>query len=496
MLTNIGVPEATRNIIIGDGINTLSTLVDLYKEDIDGFEAYLKGINKTCANVNPPVRISPLIIGRLIGILFVYTVSTGFLNLIPDPINITQRMAQDYGNNYRQFKALKSADNDDDNIKLPKLEGHKNWITFRDQFENKLSQTMGMKYLSLLYVIDPTERVTTSVRNARVEVASVDVSDLNIFTSYAVHFGSIFKRDNATVWSILKTSLSSTQPYNLIDTCDSTSDDRKAWKMLKNYYEGEDFVEATIYENLAKIRSLFYHGETPKFTFDKFVQTQMECYKRLRDVGYSNGRGVDDATMCTDLVSSMMPSADLEVVLSLACYKGIVSNDYERLIQFLKAEIDNRNRRNKMWSRGRGKHVNGKERTGLTKVVDGKEVRSTSYTAEEFRKLTKNQRDAVKELGNKVKEQRPTNIGNNNNNNNNINAVSSTTMEERMRNMERAIVAGVTNATMANESNDNTSTITDNQSTNANSTGNTSASGDLRQRRNNQNVRPSQGNNN
>jgi hypothetical protein len=81
-------------------------------------------------------------------------------------------MAQDYDNNYRKFKALKSTDNDDDDIKLPKLEGHKNWITFRDQFENKLSQTMAMKYLSLLYVIDPTERVTTSVRNARVEVAS------------------------------------------------------------------------------------------------------------------------------------------------------------------------------------------------------------------------------------------------------------------------------------------------------------------------------------
>jgi hypothetical protein len=313
----------------------------------------------------------------------------------------------------------------------------------------------------------------------------------------------------------------STQPYNLIVTCDSISDGRKAWKMLNSYYEGEDFVEATISENLVKIRSLFYHGETLKFTFDKFVQTQMECYKRLRDVGYNNGRGVDDATMCTDLVSSIMTSADLEVALSLARNKGIVSNDYERLMQFFKAEIDNRNRRNKMWSRGHGKHVNAldvglnkfnkhggrgrgrgrggrrncKERTVLTKVVDGKEVRSTSYTAEEFRKLTKNQRDAVKEPRNKVKEQRPTNTGNNNNNNN-INAVSSTTMEERMMNMERAIVTRVSNATMTNESNNNTSTITDNQSTNANSTGNTSVSGYLRQRRNNQNGRSSQGNNN
>jgi hypothetical protein len=199
---------------------------------------------------------------------------------------------------------------------------------------------------------------------------------------------------------------------------------------LKSYYEEEDFVEATISENLARIRSLFYHGQTPKFTFEKFDQTQMECYKRLREVGYNNGRGVDDAKICTDLISLIMPSADLEVALSLARNKGIVSNDYERLVQFFKAEIDNCTRRNKMWGRGRGKQIgaigvgpgkynkfkgggrgrgrggrrNGKERMVLTKMVEGKEVRSTSYRAEEFRKLTKSQQDTIKELRNRVKE--------------------------------------------------------------------------------------------
>jgi hypothetical protein len=126
--------------------------------------------------------------------------------------------------------------------------------------------------------------------------------------------------------------------------------------------------------------------------------------------------------MCTNLISSSMPSADLEVALSLARNKGIVSNDYERLVQFFKAEIDNRNRRNKMWSRGHGKPIgavelgpgkinrfkgggrgrgrggrkNGKERIVLTKMVERKEVRSTSYSADEFRKLSKNQKIQLK----------------------------------------------------------------------------------------------------
>jgi hypothetical protein len=289
VLINVGVQEPARRIVIDDGIDTISTLVDLYKEDIDRFEAYLKGINKTYATANPPVRISPLIIGRLIGILFIYAVSTEVLHNIPDPINITQRMSQQYGNNYRQFKSAKSSDNEDNDIKLPKLEGYKNWIAFRDQVENKLSLIMGSKYLSLSYVIDQTVRRVTSARAAMAEVGSIDVSDLSVFKTYTVHFGPTFKQDNATVWSKLKTALLTSQLYNLIDTCDASNNGRKACSMLKSYYEGEDFVEATISDNLARIRSLFYHDETPKFNFDKFVQTQMECYKRLRDVGYNNG---------------------------------------------------------------------------------------------------------------------------------------------------------------------------------------------------------------
>ena len=509
VLRNIGVSDPLTQVLTNDGIDTISTLVDLYKEDVDSFETYLKSINKTYNNANPPVRVSPLVMGRLIGLLFVYVVSTEILHSIPDPINVTQRMAQDYGNHYRRYKAYKSNSNDEDEVKLPKLDGHKNWITFRDQMENKLSQLDGSKYLNLSYVIDMTPRPVTSPRSPFTEVPSVDISDLSVFKTVAVHFGPSYKRDNAMVWATLKTTLLSTQPYNIIDVCDRTKDDRKAWSMLKRYYEGEDFIDATIQENLSKLRSLFYHGETPKFNFDKFVHTQMECYKRLRDVGFNQGRGIDDATMCTDLITSIMPAADLEVAISLARNKGISNSNYERLVQFFKAEIDNRNRRNKMWGRGRGRQVssvsteshkfkggrgrgrgrgkarNGKDKLILTKVVDGKEIKSSSYSADEFRKLSKSQRDAVKELRAKVKEKR---ITNNTTNTSNVStATTDSSIESRMRQLERAIVAGVANASEATiDTNDATSTITDNRSDTAGSANAGSVGRYLRQRRNNQ----------
>jgi hypothetical protein len=215
----------------------LSTLVELYKEDIDSFEAYLKGINKSYNNANPPIRISPLIMGRLIGILFVYVVSVEILHHIPDPINITLQMSQDCGNNDRRYKSFKTSDNEDDDVKLPKLNRHKNWITFHDQLENKLSGMSGSKYLTLSYVIDKTPRIATTIRAPKIEVPTTDVSDLTTFKSYAVRFGPTYKRDNAMVWSVVKTALLSTQPYNIINACDSRSDGCKAYEMLRSFYE-------------------------------------------------------------------------------------------------------------------------------------------------------------------------------------------------------------------------------------------------------------------
>lgn len=107
LMTTVRVSGALKDFIIGNGITSMAILVDLYQEDIDSFETYLKNIKKTYANVAMPIRISPQVMGRLVGRLFAYSVATEILHYIPDTSNVTQRIAQDYGNQYRQFKSSK-----------------------------------------------------------------------------------------------------------------------------------------------------------------------------------------------------------------------------------------------------------------------------------------------------------------------------------------------------------------------------------------------------
>ena len=119
-------------------------------------------------------------------------------------------------------------------------------------------------------------------------------------------------------------------------------------------------------------------------------------------------------------------------------------------------------------------------------MVDGKEVRSSSYSADEFRKLTRAQKDAVKELRMKVKQKRS---ADNSTQQTSVAAVSNDgSMESRMRQLERAIVAGVANASGAStDTIDGTSTITDDIQSNGTGVANSGAAGGyLRQRRNNQ----------
>ena len=54
---------------------------------------------------------------------------------------------------------------------------------------------------------------------------------------------------------------------------------------------------------------MYYRRETSRFNFEKFIDQKKECYKRLRDVDYNNGLGLDDASKCSNLKQMILPEA-------------------------------------------------------------------------------------------------------------------------------------------------------------------------------------------
>ena len=436
MLSRIGVTANARLKLIEDDFTNMELLVTNYSSDIESFLTYLKGINKTFggSGQQTAIRFSPIVIKRLVSILFHYIQAVGCVHCVPNLDNMDIAACPDLIVAYESFQKRKELDGDDEAIiELPELKGHSNWTTYRDKFLSNLSHTTGSRGIPLSYVVDGTDRPRITRATPLFEVELINLDSDDFFAANATHVGPQYADDNAKVWMLLKKSLLGHQPYHHIDEYEAARNGRGAWMALKAYYEGEDFVNKTIQENLTKLRALHYRGETQRFGFEQFIELQKECYKRLRDVGYNNGLGVDEATKCSNLKTMILGDAQLETALSIARTRGLFNGTFDDLVHFLKAEVDElimrkkqlratanrsgrvssvssqgsgggrgrgrggrgRNGRGRGRGRGRG---NRKPRTYLTRIVQGKEVHNGNYNAADYSNLTREQKDAVREL--------------------------------------------------------------------------------------------------
>ena len=304
MLQQIGLNRAGIDQLLSDNFDTMEVLVGQYKDYVKEFTSYLKTINKS----NSPVRFSPVVSNRIVAVLHLFIQSVSCFHTIPDNSMIDRDEATGLLEAYYAYCKFREADVDEEIIiDLPDLKGHDNWIQYRDKFLSNLGNMVGSNGTPLSYVVDDTERIVSNRNQQFIEALTISLDSWDTYKEGMVHFGAHFKRDNAKVWQLLKKSLLGTQPYHHIDHYSRHENVRKAWGTLQSYYEEQDLLNKTIQECLTKICTMYYRGESPRFNFEKFVDFQKECYKRLRDMGYNEGKGVDDASKCSNLKQMIMP---------------------------------------------------------------------------------------------------------------------------------------------------------------------------------------------
>ena len=482
LLARIGVTTNARRKLIDDDFTSMEQLVTNYATDVDSFNTYLKAINKTFGSGtrNTTVRFSPIVTKRLVSVLFHFVQAIGCMHCIPNMDNVDINSCPELIQAYDAYQKRRDKIGDDDSlIELPELKGHANWTTYRDKFISNLSNINGARNIPLLYVVNEAARPRVVRATPLFEVELIDLNDLEFYAASTIHNGPQFAEDNAQVWMLIKKSLLGNQPYHHIDEYEQAKDGRGAWLALKAYYEGEDFINKTIQENLTKLRTLHYRGETQRFGFEQFIEIQKEAYKRLRDVGYNNGQGVDEATKCSNLKTMILGDAQLETALSIARTRGLFNGTFDDLVHFLKAEVDemilrkkqlklatNRGSRisavssqgSSFGGRGRGRGGRGrsgrgrgrgrgrgsrKPRTYLTKVVQGREIHNGNYTSADFANLTREQRDAVKELRQRGEAMAASATD--------VASIHSLVTQAVQEKLEAAVVCGVSNATNDND---------------------------------------------
>ena len=95
------------------------------------------------------------------------------------------------------------------------------------------------------------------------------------------------------MWSLLESNLVNTNPYNHITAYKARRDGKRAWKALSSFHEGENFIQKTQDEAMSILSSTYYKGEARNFGFEDYINKYLNAHKKLSEVGYNNGLGMD-----------------------------------------------------------------------------------------------------------------------------------------------------------------------------------------------------------
>ena len=434
---------------------------------------------------------TPVLIKKLLGVVYYFKCSVTCFHLIPDTNRVTDDRATEYGMLYSNLISDDNVNEEASNVKLPELNDARSWTTFKDNFIMLLSLTKGSRGIPVDYIIDDTTRPYLRANATKGERDIIDISDNTIFKTDTVHFGLSFKHDNQIVWNKLKTTLLDKPGYNHISSFNNSKNGQNAWNALRTYYEGEHYAKNLREIAFNKLHTTFYRGETNRFSFEKYVNIHKTAHKMLLDANFGNGNGLDNETKIQYFRAGIKSEAGIEVALSTSRSNNQYNN-FDALISFLSAEVDHHKMRKAQLRSAQNRNVSAAERDLKpkpkpgeyknksrvpvpSKMVEGKRVEGRYYSKPEFSKFSPKQRREIIQL--KRQHWKDTHNGNDSNaSKRNISGMSRSDLHDDMITLGEAIVAGVSranqdnnnttnDATNANNNNDTDSVATGNRST-------------------------------
>ena len=229
----------------------------------------------------------------------------------------------------------------------------------------------------------------------------IPITEEGHLKTHVVHFGNVFRDDNKRVWNILKSLLHKSAAYNHVVGLDQTTNGRKAWLTLKQFYEGEDYLQRLQDEGFAILSNTVYRGESKHYNYESYVERHVKAHKLLVDAKYGPEEGgMDDSTKIQYFKAGIKVDAGLEQSISSARTQGKQRGAFEAYVSYLGADMNSKNDRKRKLktsykvagieheSRKSGSHQNGK-------MVDGKRVEAKRYSKEEWSQLNRNQKRAV-----------------------------------------------------------------------------------------------------
>ncbi len=208
--------------------------------------------------------------------------------------------------------------------------------------------------------------------------------------------GPWFELDNQRVYEEFKALILKGPGWSFIKTYDRTKNSRGAVLALRRQCEGTSAVQSRKASAYAKISSARYSGQKRAFTFDNYVEAHQDAHNTLEGLN----EPVPETKKVTDFLAGITDPR-------LANTKDLILGDPQKLKnfelcqQYLKTLVYNKTTQEKherqISSIGREHGKGGRHPDGQTPRKGGNVITRT-YSREEWSKLTKEERDKVKQL--------------------------------------------------------------------------------------------------
>ena len=325
LLQRVGVTAACRTRLMDEeGIDSAAELAAITTKDL---QSTFDNVNKLFGNTAGGGRIyfAPNRVSRIKAVgLFLKRCQT--INVIPDIRLITLNKSMDCVLKLPAW--IEKADDTDDIVKQKDItfEATK-FKTFRDELKTLLSSTRGTRGISLEYVIRDGNDATQPPE----EIPEPDVDSSDTMASRATLHGPEFERDNAKVFTVLRTILTGTPGWNVISKYSGRRNGRNAFLALASHYQGRSYHDYMRTQANALLVKTFYNGDKAKFKWEDYVAVHLEAHALYEETGEL----MSHSMKIMNLKSNIRDGAGLENTIEAARTSALANSTFDNYVNFL-----------------------------------------------------------------------------------------------------------------------------------------------------------------
>ena len=142
-------------------------------------------------------------------------------------------------------------------------------------------------------------------------------------------------------FTILRFYLTHTTGWNVISKFSKEKNGRKAFKALRERYEGSSYHDLIKTQANAMMMKTFYRGDTMKFNWERFISIHLEAHRMFEDIN----EPLTESMKILFLKGDIRPEAALESSLEVA--KGLpgVSDNFDRFVSHITSSVTNKRSR-------------------------------------------------------------------------------------------------------------------------------------------------------